>query len=548
MKLKLPLLTGVACAVLALTALVGTTDTARADFNPTYEIAISESEAGATSNWTFDFGVPKGDSMFGAAVFFIPSEFIITPGDEIPIGAVVGTVNAIATLGIINGACDSSLPVDFIMLNASIDITDTVVYLDEDPEPGEDGYDPQNPGNDVPDYYEDRDDNGLQDGIEKYPDFITRTLVDEDDQPLQPIRRAAGITVVAGAEVLLQFLIFEPGTFIDEDIPSDPELGYPAVTLLQNAGDPDFDPIPGPITDFCSPLITNIVSFGISKDNTCTDSGVERPDPICSVGSAKLLQCDNTRDDDADKFINDGCPTVGDAEEAACDDNVDDDGDGAVNDGCPAVDEPEDNTPTDPDESGIVLLTNPSAGTYTFILIAAGQRDADGDGYENSLDTCAFVTNVGDPRIKGDGDLDFDGLDAACDPNDDAPSGGTNSDEDLDGFINRQDNCPLDANGENEDNQRDTDDDGIGDVCDPNPDNPDTEGELIFGRVDLDVTIGAGGPPDGDTTDDDTTGGADDDDDGGSAILFIIIGIIAAVVVLGGGAFFLSRRSGSGGA
>ena len=51
-------------------------------------------------------------------------------------------------------------------------------------------------------------------------------------------------------------------------------LGYPSVTLLQNAGDPDANPEPGPITDFCTPLTSHNVSFGVSKDNKLT-TGVD---------------------------------------------------------------------------------------------------------------------------------------------------------------------------------------------------------------------------------------------------------------------------------
>ncbi len=83
----------------------------------------------------------------------------------------------------------------------------------------------------------------------------------------QPIRRSADVTVVASVNVLLQFLIFEPGTFIDENIPNDPELGFPSVTILQNAGDPEPEPTPGVITDFCTPLTTHNTTFAISRDN-----------------------------------------------------------------------------------------------------------------------------------------------------------------------------------------------------------------------------------------------------------------------------------------
>lgn len=482
MKAKLLQMAGPAFAILVLVALLGAADTAHAGtFNPTLQITLANPEAGASSDWTLDFGVPAGDVQFAGAVFFIPPEWGVTPGADIPIGAVVGNLFANATLGLINSACDGPLPIRFNMLNASTDINDTVVYLDDD-------------DNGTEDYAEDKDDSGLQDGIERYPDFLTRLLVDENDQPLQPIRRAAGISIVAGINVLLQFLVFEPGTFISDEIPADASLGYPSVTTLQNAGDPDADPIPGPITDFCSPLTTSNTTFGVSKDNACTDAGADVLDPLCAVNSVIIV---------------------------------------------------EDAEATDPDESGVVLFTNPAEGTYTFTTIAAGQRDADGDGYENGLDTCPFDGNQGDPRIRGDGDFDGDGLDAACDPNDDD----TNSDQDLDGFVNRQDNCPLVANGEEGTNQRDTDNDTIGDDCDPNPDNADTEGELIIVEVKQDITIGPGGPPAEETP----AGGAptSDEEDGGGlstgALIAIIIGVIAGVLVLGGGAFVAMRRGGGGG-
>src|SRR3990172_7211915 len=276
---------GAAIAVLAIVALLGRADTAHASFNPTYELTIVDTQAGAHSDVTTDFNLPKGDVQFGGAVFFIPPEWGITPGNEIPIGAVVGELIATATLGLINSACFNELPVGFTMLNASIDPSDTVIYLDSEED------DPEAEGYGLPDYFEDRDGSGLQDGIEKYPDFITRVLDDipgdEVGNPLTPIRRSAGISVVAGTEVLLQFLVFEPGTFINENISNDPDLGYPSVTLLQNAGDPATDPIPGPITDFCTALTSHNTSYGVSKDNTCTDAPGTVLDPICEVNSAE---------------------------------------------------------------------------------------------------------------------------------------------------------------------------------------------------------------------------------------------------------------------
>ena len=148
-----------------------------------------------------------------------------------------------------------------------------------------------------------------------------------------------------------------------------------------------------------------------------------------------------------------------------------------------------DNPDTAAGEGGIPLLTLPEAGTplrtvsYTF-----SQGDADGDGYENSLDRCPFhADTVWNPRIPrrpgqpppGDSDLFFgqplgDGIPDVCDPTpfelSAAPSGQP-TDHDGDGFANTGDNCPLHYNPD----QKDRDLDGIGDVCDTPGSDPGTD-------------------------------------------------------------------------
>jgi len=84
------------------------------------------------------------------------------------------------------------------MLNASIDRNDTVSFNDTE----------KDDTDNTRDYAKDKDENGLYDAIDKYPDFIDRVF---DTDNLQPIRRSAGIAIVAGIPVLLQFLVFEPG-------------------------------------------------------------------------------------------------------------------------------------------------------------------------------------------------------------------------------------------------------------------------------------------------------------------------------------------------
>jgi hypothetical protein len=222
------------------------------------------------------------------------------------------------------------------------------------------------------------------------------------------------------------------------------------------------------------------------------------------------------------------------------------------------------------------LSVSPAPGTYTFNVIAAGQRDADGDGYENSFDTCPYETNIGSPRITNDGDLDSDGLDAVCDPSDDPETGGTNSDEDGDGYLNRQDNCPRIANGEDTTNQHDEDKDQIGDDCDT--DKTVADGELIYYEPAPEIIIGGGGPggppsveactfegeyicykagdqpvpntgnantptpaPSGSDGPTATTIG-EKDDGGGSSAVIIVVAVVAALAVVGGGAAFMMRR------
>src|SRR5574341_794579 len=128
------------------------------------------------------------------------------------------------------------------------------------------------------------------------------------------------------------------------------------------------------------------------------------------------------------------------------------------------------------DEGGVVHRTNPSTdGTYTFMDYARSSRDFDNDGTENLLDTCPSVsTPAWNPRIfdatndpdndgiPGQDNLGLPGEQLLADTGCDTTPITANNDHDGDGFQNRQDNCPLVANG----TQAESDSDGIGDPCD----------------------------------------------------------------------------------
>jgi hypothetical protein len=85
------------------------------------------------------------------------------------------------------------------------------------------------------------------------------------------------------------------------------------------------------------------------------------------------------------------------------------------------------------------------------IIVRDGSGDEDEDGVVDGEDNCPCDNNP--DQI----DTDLDGEGDAC-----ASDGALDLDTDGDGVDNYEDNCPLAANA----NQHDWDNDGIGDVCD----------------------------------------------------------------------------------
>lgn len=456
---------------------------------------------------------PVVDSNFGAVVSFTPRSFTVPRGSDVPVGALVGRLTSEATLGLLNSPCDKTINVAFTMMNASIDINDTI-----DPKPvGE--ADVMEP------HARDANGNGIPDGADKYPSFLN-TIFDN----AQPHARLFGISRIQNQWVELNFVIFEPGatlTVAGNQVKFDPARGYPSVTILQ---DPTVPPAQSSISDFCAPLLSATVTLGTTLNNPCNNNptGIAScpgTTPIFENRGYPLFPCEvgsSNNDDPADdNKVNDGCPQVGAVSEAsipgACDNAVSDDPeDSDVNDGCPQAGSISEagRIPggcSGNDEGGCVYRANASdAGTHSFMTLSGSQRDADGDGIENSLDVCSLVANgAWNPRgIDLTNDPDQDGLPNECDPNPDTPSPGsppgcpagfTGFDEDLDCFSNRQDNCPTDnqlqnpnepAGPNNKPNPVDSDGDGIGDACDPDPDVP--NGENIFFCVNFDVQVGAG--------------------------------------------------------
>ncbi|MDP2949130.1 MAG: hypothetical protein Q8P22_06295, partial [Chloroflexota bacterium] len=230
--------------VLAVLVVVAQRDVVQAVYSPTLAASVSDAAAGGNADVTTAFNIPAGNLNFSAVITFTPAEFTVYKDADVPEGTYVMDLDALATLGLLNGPCSSALPVSFKMYDATTNTANTIAYDATRPEMA------------------DADGNGLADGIDKYPDFLTQLF-----PGLTPRSRSFGSTSVGGSPVSMQYLVFEPGTTFAGIGAVDASLGYASVAVLQN---PLAAAAPNPITDFCTPLSTTPTSFGISKDNDKT--------------------------------------------------------------------------------------------------------------------------------------------------------------------------------------------------------------------------------------------------------------------------------------
>jgi len=282
----------------------------------------------------------------------------------------------------------------------------------------------------------------IPDYLEGYPGFLNN-MFDPDGAgplpPLQPRARYAGHTTsIADMNILIQVVVFNPGQL--EQLGGiyanmGAALGRPSLVALNNPVTQE--EAPGAISDFCTPLSTVTTNFGLTQVSIYVD--------------------------DSDGLTNSVNPQAG---------------------------------------TGIL-------GTHIARTYSRTERDADSDGWENDYDSCHYTNDANWDQAKnggpGTGDHDNDGLPDSCDPD---PRGvgdpdtddcvGGQSDCDGDGYLNRQDICPLEANGCKTsscgptynpawDNQNDADGvqpnadlgpgpDSLGDTCDDSDDDGNEDG------------------------------------------------------------------------
>jgi len=373
---------------------------------------------------------------FSNITTFAPPGSTVNAGGTIPTGAKIGGLRSLTTLGLINGTCSTTITVEFVLFNVALP---------------DNAADPRASTNIVWPRFEGSSD--------RFGGFAAPGGVGSGVHPAGPNPYApAGLGTA-------------PGVVPRADGTSIGITGYPI--WLLDLFDPDFtpgnfDPGLGAVTGSdgaTKPLVPLAVYGGLTfvagswtplyflqfEGGTAAPAG----GALAALGGAAALMNENM-----------GWPSAAiltDPSAVAASPST-------ITDFC---------TPLGIETmllgtaiGGGVRATNPSvAGTHFVTQYHASQRDLDQDGHENAIDTC-FKDPSTDPRVISGSDADSDGIDDVCDA-----VGGGAIDEDGDGFLNRQDNCPVLTNAANLGSEVNTSigssqadlgpkGDGIGDACD----------------------------------------------------------------------------------
>jgi hypothetical protein len=402
-------------------------------FNPDVDAEVSDDEHLANADITTSFNLPATDYNYKVLVSFTPPEFGPEEPD-VPIGAIAGAIDAWATLGLVNGACNTPLAPHFDLIWASTDTSDTCTFDEQ---------------------FEDSSVAGLKKGAVLYPDFLNRMM-----PGITPLQRLWGWTNVSGQLVSISLVVLEPGSLGYPE-----EWGPPSISVLNDIGDPGAAPTPGEaITDFCTKLETETTVFGMSEDNPATgpnEAGHEvRQNP--AYGGTYTFRWYTESMPDAE---GDGYETYGDT--------------------CPFHDNLENFKVVagHPDDDGIDSACDPDPDMDCWPGLPPGTLlfDCDGDGFYNRGDNCPMLANP------DQADEDTDDIGDACEG--DVPESGTQCDNALDddGDTRVNDGCPADGAAETA-----CDEERLGCAADPDSCDDDDDGKVNDGCPDF----GYGDPDD----------------------------------------------------
>src|SRR5436309_10731232 len=361
------------------------------DIVSSFNLGVGPDGQAGTPDDTFDYN-------FAGLVNLSPS----APDDTaIPVGAILGRLGSQPTLGLVNTGCNNSqLRVPFTLLKGSTDINDKVYPQ------------PFGQSNDLAPMSGDSNGDGKPEvtpapAVTHYPSFLNaifdpnwvdfgpdKIAGNGDDtyngspSPIKPVFRAVGTTSIAQASnlwVILQLVIFDKGTKLPNFPALDPAYGYPSVVVLQtsSASGSATPPAPSAVTDFCTPLKTVNVMYGVTQDNPDTpanEGGIPiRTMPAAGTQIISIGYNASQRDPDGDGYENslDPCPfntdTVWDPRNPG-------QGDSDHFAGVPLPD-------------GIPDTCDPTPNEATADPPASQPTDHGGDGFPNRGDNCPLIAN-----------------------------------------------------------------------------------------------------------------------------------------------------------
>jgi hypothetical protein len=364
---------------------------------------------GAAGDVTVGVSLPGSDLNFNDVVTFTPNGFTIASGASMPAGTKVGGLRSSVTVGLLGGACNSNLTLDFVLYNVAL---------------------PNNPANPRASTnlaYPRAD--GQADRFGRWELFPGSTNATDNVQDDSPADSRA-----------------DPDTLSIQNYPK----------YLLDAFDPDF--VPGGNDGPAHPLVPKAVYAGLSET-----FGLWTGVYLVQFDAGALTAMPGAFGLMTSQMGQPMVALLGDPTSSTPP------GGGSIGDICSPVSLQSVLLGRDPTTT-YTRATNPStAGTYFVVQYIASQRDLDQDGYENVIDTCPKHPDVGSPK-SGGGDSDGDRIDNACDP---SSSGFLDFDEDNDGTENRHDLCPLNSStaveSELQSGQADDygpDIDQVGDACD----------------------------------------------------------------------------------